>query len=331
MIEKLINIAKAEIGYLEKKSNKDLDSKTANAGKGNYTKYARDLDNIPNFYNGKKNGYPWCDVFVDWLFVQTFGVDKAKELLLQPNKSLGAGCTYSARYYKNANQYHKTPKVGDQIFFTNSKGSIVHTGIVYKVDNTYVYTIEGNTSSDEGVVENGGSVNDKKYKLSYSRIDGYGRPKYDEDYKPTPKPTKTDVVYQGYDNKKKKWLGAITNYNNTSINGYSGNFGNSLGGIRVKLSNGAKITIKSHIKGGKWLSEINKWDNTSNGYSGIKGKPIDAVMIKASGYKIEYRVHLLKDNRWLNWVSGYNTKDSKNGYAGNIGESIDAIQIRIVD
>ena len=184
MIEKLINIANAEIGYLEKKSNKDLDSKTANAGNGNYTKYARDLDNIPNFYNGKKNGYAWCDVFVDWLFVQAFGVDKAKELLLQPNGSLGAGCTYSARYYKNANQYHKTPKVGDQIFFTNSKGSIVHTGIVYKVDNTYVYTIEGNTSSDEGVVENGGSVNDKKYKLSYSRIDGYGRPKYDEEYTP---------------------------------------------------------------------------------------------------------------------------------------------------
>lgn len=196
MIEKLINIAKAEIGYLEKKSNNQLDDKTANAGNGNYTKYARDLDNIPNFYNGKKNGYAWCDVFVDWLFVQTFGVDKAKELLLQPNGSLGAGCTYSARYYKNANQYHKTPKVGDQIFFTNSKGSIIHTGIVYKVDSTYVYTIEGNTSSDEGVVENGGSVNDKKYKLSYSRIDGYGRPKYNEEYTPEP-PKKNTIEVDG--------------------------------------------------------------------------------------------------------------------------------------
>ena len=30
-VEKLINIARAEVGYLEKKSNKDLDSKTANA------------------------------------------------------------------------------------------------------------------------------------------------------------------------------------------------------------------------------------------------------------------------------------------------------------
>ena len=37
-IEKLINIAKQEIGYLEKASNKDLDSKTGNAGSKNYTK-----------------------------------------------------------------------------------------------------------------------------------------------------------------------------------------------------------------------------------------------------------------------------------------------------
>ena len=36
-IEKLITTAEAEIGYLEKKSNKDLDSKTANAGSSNYT------------------------------------------------------------------------------------------------------------------------------------------------------------------------------------------------------------------------------------------------------------------------------------------------------
>ena len=42
-IDKLIATAEAEIGYLEKKSNKDLDDKTANAGSSNYTKYNRDL------------------------------------------------------------------------------------------------------------------------------------------------------------------------------------------------------------------------------------------------------------------------------------------------
>ncbi len=196
MIEKLINIAKAEVGYLEKKTNSQLDSKTANAGKNNYTKYARDLDNIKGFYNGKKNGYAWCDVFVDWCFVQAFGVDKAKELLLQPNKSLGAGCKYSMGYYKDAKQFHTTPKVGDQIFFKSSTGSIAHTGLVVKVDKTYVYTIEGNTSSDEGVVSNGGSVNDKKYKLTYNRIAGYGRPNYGEEYV-EPQPKKDTIKVTG--------------------------------------------------------------------------------------------------------------------------------------
>ena len=41
--EKLIQVAEQEVGYLEKKSNKDLDHKTANAGSNNFTKYARDL------------------------------------------------------------------------------------------------------------------------------------------------------------------------------------------------------------------------------------------------------------------------------------------------
>ena len=83
-IELLLKIASAEVGYLEKASNRNLDSKTGNAGSNNYTKYARDLDNIPGFYNGPKNGYAWCDVFVDWCFVQAFGVDEAKKIYKLP-------------------------------------------------------------------------------------------------------------------------------------------------------------------------------------------------------------------------------------------------------
>lgn len=178
--EDVIKIALGEVGYLEKASNKDLDSKTGNAGNKNFTKYARDLDAIPGFYNGKKNGYAWCDVFVDWVFAKAFGAEKAKELLCQPDKSAGAGCYYSRQYYKNKGQLHSSPKVGDQIFFQNSSGSITHTGLVYDIDNNYVYTIEGNTSSAAGVVANGGSVQQKKYSLSYKLIAGYGRPAYDE-------------------------------------------------------------------------------------------------------------------------------------------------------
>ncbi len=172
MVKKLIDIALAEVGYLEKKNRSSLDSKTANAGNKNYTKYARDMMN----YNAGiyVNGYAWCDTFVDWCFMKTFGAAKAKELI----HGWSAYTPTSASYYKQKGEWYTSPKIGDQIFFKGTNGVICHTGIVYKVDKTHVYTVEGNTSSASGVVANGGAVEKKKYKLNYSRIAGYGRPKY---------------------------------------------------------------------------------------------------------------------------------------------------------
>lgn len=181
---KVLDIALGQVGYLEKETNANLDSKTGNAGDENYTKYARDFDTkYPNFYNGRKNGYAWCDIFVDWCLVMAFGVDAALKLLGQPLKSCGAGCSWSAKYYKQIGRFFKTPKVGDQIFFKDSKGEPCHTGLVYKVTATTVYTVEGNTSSEKGVVANGGAVATKSYSRTYSKIYGYGRPKYDAEPK----------------------------------------------------------------------------------------------------------------------------------------------------
>lgn len=178
-IARLLAVATAEIGYLEKKTNAQLDDKTANAGSNNWTKYARDLDAI-GFYIGKKNGYAWCDMFVDWCFVQAFGEALALALTFQPKPSYGAGCTSSANYYKNKGRFFKSdPKPGDQIFFTKDGGkSMNHTGLVVEVKGGRVYTIEGNTSSASGVVANGGCVRKKSYSLTYAKIAGYGRPDY---------------------------------------------------------------------------------------------------------------------------------------------------------
>lgn len=181
--KKVIEVALAEVGYLEKKTNSNLDDKTANAGDKNYTKYARDLDAL-GFYNGKKNGVAWCDVFVDWCFVKAYGMEAAAKLTCQtPGKNnCGAGCKYSRNYYKNKKQLFDTPKPGDQIFFWPSDAiggpAVQHTGLVYDVDDKYVYTVEGNTSGANGVVANGGGVCKKKYNLTYKRLAGFGRPNY---------------------------------------------------------------------------------------------------------------------------------------------------------
>lgn len=55
--EAFINVAFSFLGYLEKRSNKDLDSKTANAGGNNFQRFQRDV--------GAGNGDQWCQYFVD--------------------------------------------------------------------------------------------------------------------------------------------------------------------------------------------------------------------------------------------------------------------------
>lgn len=178
--QKVIDIALAEEDYLEKETNSDLDSKTGNAGDENYTKYARDLAEV-KFFNGNKQGHYWCAVFVAWCFFKAFGKEAALKLLCQPTKdNCGAGCKYIRQYFKAKGQWHTSdPQPGDVIVFYNStKTEMQHTGLVYNVDSSKVYTIEGNTTSASGVVANGGCVRRKSYKLSYASIAGYGRPDY---------------------------------------------------------------------------------------------------------------------------------------------------------
>lgn len=168
---KVIAIAKAEVGYLEKKSAASLDDKTANAGSGNFTKYWKAL-------SSGMQGQPWCQCFVDWCFKQAFGETKAKRLLCGAGKVWSFYTPTAAGYFKTAKQWiTKDPKAGDIIYFKNS-ARIHHVGIVEKVSGGMVYTIEGNTSGGSAVIANGGGVCQKSYPLGNSSIAGYGRPSY---------------------------------------------------------------------------------------------------------------------------------------------------------
>ena len=167
-VSRLLEIARGEIGYHEKNNDNNLDSKTAsNDGSGNHTKYARDL-HAAGYYNGDKCGYAWCDVFVDWLFYMLTGKDasKAQEIECQTGP-YGAGCYYSAQYYKQAGRYYTSgPQAGDQIFF----GDFDHTGIIESVSGSTITTIEGNTSNQ---------VARRTYNINNSYITGFGRPRFE--------------------------------------------------------------------------------------------------------------------------------------------------------
>lgn len=178
-VNKLIQTAKKWNGYLEKKSNKDLDSFTANAGSNNYTCFARD------YY--KHTGYnlqaqPWCAMYVSEVFVQAFGLEAAKKMM---GGALYHYCPTGVNQFKAAGRWSRTPEPGAVIFFTNGTRAY-HTGIVTEVTASKVKTIEGNTSGASGVVENGGGVCQKSYDKGYTRILGYGLPNWNLTKEPEP-------------------------------------------------------------------------------------------------------------------------------------------------
>lgn len=147
-IQKFINVAEEELGYLEKKSNSQLDSKTGNAGSKNYTKYWRDV--YPQY-----QGQPWCACFVSYCLMKAFGKETATKLL--KHWPFVYCPTLGSLHTKNAN-----PKVGDIVLFYRN-GTFAHTGLVTKVSGDRFWTIEGNASTAEGITPNGGGVVAKSY------------------------------------------------------------------------------------------------------------------------------------------------------------------------
>lgn len=178
-----VKAAHKEVGYLEKKSNANLDDKTADAGYNNWTKYPKKIwaaakkQGKTSLVSEIDYGAAWCDCFVDYTVLVASGNDVADAATALCGE-LDDYTVNSASMYKAKGRWGKTPKLGAQIFF-GSNGSPTHTGIVYAYGPTAVKTIEGNTSSKSGVVANGGGVFRKEYDLDSSRIIGYGYPKYD--------------------------------------------------------------------------------------------------------------------------------------------------------
>lgn len=178
-VQPIINWAENERNYTEKDSLTDLNDKTKNAGGDNYTKYSQEVDAL-GVFSAQVQGQPWCATWVTDGFINTYGVNKGLDMLCQPNKNSNAACCGdAAEYYQKAGRWYTSPQVGDQVFFKTTKYQYAHTGIITEVTDTEVTTIEGNTSSEKGVISNGGAVTKKHYPVGYSGFKGFGRPKYE--------------------------------------------------------------------------------------------------------------------------------------------------------
>ncbi len=120
-------------------------------------------------------GFPsrveWCCIFVSWCANQCGYLDSG----LVPQYSV---VDDGADWFRAKNQWlpgSATPKPGNIIFFDweydGLDGNGDHTGIVEKVENGTVYTIEGNS---------GDAVRQKQYAVGHREILGYGQFKQPE-------------------------------------------------------------------------------------------------------------------------------------------------------
>ena len=120
-------------------------------------------------------GFPsrveWCACFVSWCADQCGYIDSG----IMPKFS---GCSQGVNWFQARNLWmdgSATPTSGMIIFFDwlengTQDGSPDHVGIVEKVENGRVYTIEGNS---------GNACQQNSYPIGYFEILGYGVPKYE--------------------------------------------------------------------------------------------------------------------------------------------------------
>lgn len=190
-IQKILNLAESQIGY--KEPNGD-----------NYNKYAEEIDTRwKGWFNGNKNGYDWCSVFVNWLFLTAFGQDVASKMLNHGCQygTLSAVVQYLYRSLMLVNRVGKEPHPGDIIFYHNDKyeglAQLCHVGIVWEVNGDYITTIEGNSGKNDD------SVATREIRKNYDTkswgIYGFGYPDYSAAESHEPGWEKVDGKWYYYD------------------------------------------------------------------------------------------------------------------------------------
>lgn len=109
----------------------------------------------------------WCACFVSWVANQAGYIDTN----VVPKF---AGCANGVNWFKAVGQWKEkgfTPNPGDIIFFDwEADGGVDHVGIVEKVENGKIYTVEGNS--------NGDMCRQKEYDVNSQVIFGFGTPAY---------------------------------------------------------------------------------------------------------------------------------------------------------
>ena len=103
---------------------------------------------------------------------------------------------------------------------------------------------------------------------------------------------------------------------------------NKINGGQPSPEPGYTGVITYQAYNGEWLPEVDKCDDTYDGFAGLYGVPMSGVRARCENGKIYLQAHTI-DGEWLEEVSSDNYYDgSYNSYAGLLGTPIDVIKIR---
>lgn len=128
-------------------------------------KTGNELSSIMNF------SYDWCAVFACYCYEKVGIIPSVIEQRY-------TYCPTLMNYAKSKGIWHDksgyTPKTGDMILFDwNANAQPDHVGLVVSCDDSYVYTVEGNTGNEEWKYS---QVKQKSYTINNSYILGYISP-----------------------------------------------------------------------------------------------------------------------------------------------------------
>lgn len=152
--DKVIAVAKGEVGTHEGRSG------------GRWNNHQKYSPAVPGLEWSQDQA--WCCTFCAWVAMTAGAAD------LYPRT---ASCDAAAEWFRKKGRVSEYPAIGAQVFY-GSSADYVHTGIVTAFDETYIYTVEGNTNT------NGSREGDGVYEKTRRRRDDYvalyGYPEFPE-------------------------------------------------------------------------------------------------------------------------------------------------------
>nr|WP_314272525.1 CHAP domain-containing protein [uncultured Kingella sp.] len=167
LIQKILANAEKEVGYQE-------------TGR-NINKYA-DIAKV-------RQGESWCNTFYNALYIQSFNRPLAQKML----GVLSPATEDSKKAFEGMGTWHSAgsgyiPQPGDAIFYNfkhknHPKRTVDHIGIVKRVENGIIYTIEGNTGNSRvagnpAKERDGDGVYHKERRLTFKDIVRFGTPNW---------------------------------------------------------------------------------------------------------------------------------------------------------